>query len=105
VLILLAIVLFLVLPSPWDLILFVVCLLLGVFEVNFWWRRVRGRKVQTGAEALIGARGKVLSDCRPEGEVWVDGARWKARCAAGADAGDPVTVVARDGLVLTVEAR
>jgi membrane-bound serine protease (ClpP class) len=105
VLILAAIVLFLVLPEPWDAIAFVVLLVFGAFEIYYWWRTVRGRRVQTGAEALIGARGRVTAACRPDGEVWVEGARWKAHCDAGADIDDAVTVVGRDGLMLIVEPR
>jgi membrane protein implicated in regulation of membrane protease activity len=85
VFLLVAIVLFLVLPAPWDVIFFAGALIIGAFEVSYWWRTVRGRRVQTGAEALIGASGKVTADCRPDGEVWVQGARWSARCDAGAD--------------------
>jgi membrane-bound serine protease (ClpP class) len=102
VLILLAIVLFLVLPEPWDVVALAALLVLGGFEVFFWWRTVRHRRVQTGAEALIGARARVISPCRPDGEVWIEGARWKARCPDGADVDDEVTVVGRDNLVLTV---
>jgi membrane protein implicated in regulation of membrane protease activity len=33
----------------------------------------------------------------------LEGALWEATCAAGADAGDTVTVLALDGLTLVVE--
>jgi membrane-bound serine protease (ClpP class) len=102
VLILLAIVLFLVLPSPWDGIAFAVALVLGGFEIFFWWRTVRHRRIQTGAEALIGSRARVISPCHPEGEVWIEGARWRALCPDGADVDDVVEVVSRDNLLLTV---
>jgi membrane-bound serine protease (ClpP class) len=105
VLLILAIVLLLVVPSPWNVIAFAGVLVLGVVEVSYWWRTVRGHRVQTGAEGLIGARGRVLADCHPDGEVWVEGARWRAHCDAGADRDATVTVVGRDGLVLTVEPR
>jgi membrane protein implicated in regulation of membrane protease activity len=105
VLIVLAIVLLLVLPAPLDVIVFAGLLVLGVLEVTYWWRTVRGRRVETGAEALIGSRAKVLATCRPDGEVWVDGARWSAHCEAGADTDAAVTVVGRDGLLLIVEPR
>lgn len=105
VLILVAIVLLLVLPAPWDVIFFAGALVIGSFEIYYWWRTVRGRRVQTGAEALIGARGRVTAGCHPDGEVWVEGARWSAHCDAGADPDDSITVVGRDGLVLIVEPR
>jgi membrane-bound serine protease (ClpP class) len=101
-LILLAIVLFLVLPDPWDVVALAGGLVLGGFEVFFWWRTVRGRRVQTGAETLIGATARVISPCRPEGEVWIEGARWRARCEGGADVDDVVTVVERQELLLIV---
>ena len=100
--ILLAIVLLLVLPDPWDIVAFAAGLVLGGIEVFFWWRTVRNRRVQSGAEALIGATARVLSPCRPEGEVWLEGARWRARCADGADVDDVVTVVERQELLLIV---
>jgi membrane-bound serine protease (ClpP class) len=103
VLILLAIVLFLVLPSPWDVIALAAGLVLGGFEVFFWWRTVRHRSVRTGAETMIGASARVIAPCRPEGEVWIEGARWRARCEAGADVDDVVTVVGRRELLLIVE--
>ena len=97
-----AIVLLLVLPSPGAEIAFAVCLVLAACEVYYWWRKVRGRRVQTGAETLIGSRAEVVSGCRPEGQVVVDGALWNARCAEGADPGEHVTVTAREGLLLIV---
>ena len=57
----------------------------------------------TGAQTLIGAEGVALSVLRPAGQVRVDGAIWTAECPAGVDAGDPVRVTGRTGLVLTVE--
>jgi membrane-bound serine protease (ClpP class) len=102
VLLVLALVLFLVLPSPWDVVAFAVLLVLGALEALYWWRTVRHRRVQTGAEALLGARAKVISPCHPDGEVWIEGARWRAHCEEGADVDEVVTVVARDNLLLTV---
>jgi membrane protein implicated in regulation of membrane protease activity len=101
-LIILAIVLLLVLPEPWDLIGLAAGLVLGGCEIFFWWRTVRGHKVQTGAEAMIGATARVTAACRPDGEVWLEGARWRAHCADGADVDDLVTVTDRDELLLIV---
>jgi membrane-bound serine protease (ClpP class) len=100
---LLGFVLLLLLPSPWSWIAFIVCLLLFWLEIAFFWRRVRGRRVQVGSETLIGKRGRVVSACRPLGQIVVDGERWEARCAAGAGVGETVTIVSRDGLLLVVE--
>ncbi len=98
-----ALVLLLVLPSPWDVVSFLVLLVLFVLEIAYWRNKVKDRRLQTGAETMIGSRVKVLVACRPDGEVWVEGARWKAHCDAGADEGDQVTIVKREGLLLTVE--
>jgi membrane protein implicated in regulation of membrane protease activity len=100
--VLLAIVLLLLLPSPWNLVGFVVCLVLFPGEVYVWHRKVRGNRKVVGAQTLIGAPGTVVSVCRPDGQVRVRGEIWAARCDQGADRGDPVTVVGRDELTLIV---
>ena len=100
---LLGIGLLIVLPSPWGLTAFLVCLVLGCFEAGFWWRRMRANRVEVGAETLIGKTASVVVACRPLGQVAVAGERWEARCDAGADVGDTVTVVGRDELLLIVE--
>jgi membrane-bound ClpP family serine protease len=64
--------------------------------------KVRGRRKQVGAEALIDAQGTVLTPCHPLGQVSVVGERWEARCHEGADPGDNVRVVGIEGLTLTV---
>ena len=100
---LLAFVLLAVLSSPWNLLGFAACLVLFVGELFAWYRTVRGRRVEVGAETLIGAKAKVVTPCRPDGQVRLDGELWDARCAGGADRGDTVRVVGRRGLTLTVE--
>ena len=102
---LLAIVLLIVLPSPWNAVAFLVCLVLGGFEAGYWWRRMRGNPVEVGAETLIGKQASVVVACRPVGQVAVAGERWEARCDAGADVGEVVTVVGRNDLQLIVESR
>ena len=98
-----ALLLLLLLPSPWNLVGFAAGLVLFVGEVLFWNRRVRGKRVQTGAETLIGEQAVVITECRPSGQVRLEGEIWDARCDAGADAGDTVVVTGRDDLVLVVE--
>jgi membrane protein implicated in regulation of membrane protease activity len=95
--------LLLLLPSPWNLITFVVCIPLFLGELAFWNRTVRHRRVQAGAETLIGKTGSVVSTCRPDGQVLLGGEIWEARCAEGADLGETVAVVSRDHLTLVVE--
>jgi len=66
--------------------------------------RSRKRPVVTGAEALIGAEGEMVSWQDGEGRVRVQGEIWLARSNASLHVGSRVKVVNRDGLVLRVEA-
>jgi membrane-bound serine protease (ClpP class) len=102
---LLAVVLLLVLPNPWDVVGFTACLVLGLGEVYLWNRTVRARRSTVGAQTLVGAEARVISPCRPEGQVQLNGEIWAARCEAGADPGETVRVVDRNGLTLVVERR
>jgi membrane protein implicated in regulation of membrane protease activity len=45
----------------------------------------------------------VVSPCRPEGQVRLDGEIWAARSASGAAIHDSVSVGGRDRLTLIVE--
>ena len=101
-LLILAVVLFVTVPTPWNAVVFAVLLVLGALEIGYWWRKVKDRRLQTGAEAMIGRPAQVVADCRPEGQVSLEGALWRARCADGASAGETVVVRGRDGLLLTV---
>jgi membrane-bound serine protease (ClpP class) len=71
-------------------------------EAAFWIRLSRRRQPSIGAEALVGAEGVALTDCRPDGYVRVRGERWRAVCPDGADAGDAVVVEEVSGLTLRV---
>ena len=92
-----------VLPSPWGLVGVVIAGILEVGETAFWVSLSRRSRIRMGAETLIGARATVITPCRPDGQVRVQGELWQARCAAGADRGDAVRVSGRDGLTLLVE--
>ena len=48
----LALLLLLVLPSPWNVVGFAASLVLAVFEFGFWHSRVRGIRLSAGAETL-----------------------------------------------------
>jgi len=100
---LLAFVLLIVLGSPWNIVGFGICFILGMGELLVWNRTVRRKPAAVGAQTLIGREATVIAPCRPEGQVRLDGEIWQARCAAGADPGDNVRVAARDGLLLVVE--
>ena len=97
-----AFVLLLVLPSPWNVIGFVAGLVLFAPEVGYWNRKVRNRPVESGAETLIGTQAVVVSPLHPTGQVRIGGEIWEARCEEGADPGQTVTVVGRDRLTLLV---
>jgi membrane-bound serine protease (ClpP class) len=103
-LIFLAIVLLLVLPSPWNAVAFAVLLPLWVLELLAWNRTVKRRRRAVGAETLIGREAVVTVPCRPRGQVRLDGETWEARCEAGAPTGDRVRVTGREALTLLVEA-
>jgi len=103
VLILLAIPLLILLPSPWNLVAFLVLVPLWVLELLGWNRTVKRRRRVVGAQTLIDKEAVAISPCAPDGQVRVDGEIWQARCAAGARTGDRLRVIARDGLTLIVE--
>jgi membrane-bound serine protease (ClpP class) len=90
-------------PAPWGLVLVAASAVVEVAETYFWIRFSRRRRIQAGAETLIGARAVVATSCRPAGQVRVQGELWRARCEAGAEPGETVRIVGREGLTLVVE--
>lgn len=102
-LLIVAFVLLVLLPSPWRYVAFVLGLALFVVEVLGWNRTVRGKRKRVGPETLIGRTATVVSACDPSGQVRVAGEIWAARCDGGAEEGETVTVVGRDGLTLAVQ--
>ncbi|MXP62466.1 nodulation protein NfeD [Roseomonas sp. M0104] len=66
--------------------------------------RARRRAVRTGAQGMIGAAGRVLEWSGRSGTVLVHGERWSASAPAALAPGQPVRVMARQGLRLTVAA-
>ncbi len=70
--------------------------------------RVRGRRIRTGAEGLIGHVGVVRSWDEPGGRVYLDGALWRARHSwpehpeEDLSEGDHVVVERLSGLTLAV---
>jgi len=92
-----------VVPAPWGLVLVSLAAVVEVAETFFWIHLSRRRRIRAGAETLIGARAVAASSCRPSGQVRVQGELWRARCEAGAEPGQTVRIVGRDGLTLLVE--
>jgi membrane protein implicated in regulation of membrane protease activity len=80
------------LPSPWGYIAVAAAAVYEVaeFGVLIWYSR--RRRATTGAEALPGTVGTVVTPCRPLGQIRVEGELWRARCEEGADPGETVVV-------------
>lgn len=92
-----------VMPDGWKIPIILLFAFLEFGETYFTWRYSRRAKVQVGPETLIGATGRAITDCRPEGTVRVHAEMWQATCEAGVDGGQRIRVTAREGLLLTVE--
>lgn len=67
--------------------------------------RARFSTTTIGRAHLIGRHGVALVPVAPDGDVEVDGVRWRARSTrrSGIGAGDPVVVTRIDGVVLEVD--
>jgi membrane-bound serine protease (ClpP class) len=66
--------------------------------------RARGRPVLSGSASLIGSPGRtIIGWDGQQGEVIVQGERWRARAAGPLQPNQTVRVVGRDGLTLLVE--
>jgi membrane protein implicated in regulation of membrane protease activity len=104
-LLIVGLVLLFLLPSPWNIVALLLCIVGFCGEVVFWYRRVRSTGVQAGAETMIGRVATVASPCHPMGQVRFvgEGEIWTARCAAGAERGQSVRVVEVDDITLIVE--
>ena len=91
-----------VLPRPWGYVAVAAAAVLEAGEALalVWWSR--RRRAAVGIETLLGAEAEVTAPCRPVGQVRVHGELWRARCDAGADAGDRVRVQSVEGLTLVV---
>ena len=64
--------------------------------------RARRAQVSTGAQGLVGEHGVARSALQPAGKVFVHGEIWSAVAEGEAAAGDPIEVLAVDGLTLRV---
>jgi membrane protein implicated in regulation of membrane protease activity len=72
-------------------------LTIEIGEAAFWVWLSKKRKPAIGVEALTGADGIVVAECRPSGRVRVAGEVWRATCPEGADVGDEVAVERVEG--------
>lgn len=87
-----------VVPSPWGIPLVAGGVMVEVVEAWVMVRWSRGRRSDSGAEAMIGATAVVLDD----GWVRIAGERWRARAEEPLEPGATVEVIAVDGLTLVV---
>ena len=65
--------------------------------------RAMQRKPATGREGLVGEVGVARTRLAPEGQIFVHGELWQARCEEDAGPGEEVRVTGVDGLRLRVE--
>ena len=66
----------------------------------------RDQPVRTGWEQLVGETGEVREPLDPDGQIFIEGALWRARVASPGsrvDVGNRVRVKSVDGLTLEVE--
>lgn len=98
----LALLVLIFLPYPWNLAAALASSLVGAVEVLYWERRMRSRPVQTGHEALVGATGEAVAPLAPIGQVRVKGELWEAHSSTPIERGARVQVVAIDDLRLEV---
>jgi membrane-bound serine protease (ClpP class) len=65
----------------------------------------RDEPVRTGSEEMVGAVGEVRSPLDPDGQIFINGALWRARAIGPGEIGlgNRVRVRAVDGLTLAVE--
>jgi membrane-bound serine protease (ClpP class) len=80
------------LPTGWGIAAVGGALVVEVGEAAFWVWLSKRRKPAIGAEALAGAVGVAVTDCRPHGRVRVAGELWRATCPEGVSAGEEVVV-------------
>jgi membrane-bound serine protease (ClpP class) len=92
-----------VVPHPWGIPIVILFGLLEIGETAWAWRWSRRADPKVGPEALIGATGRAVTDCRPTGTVRVHAEIWNAQCEAGVDGGRRIRVVGQDQLTLIVE--
>jgi membrane-bound serine protease (ClpP class) len=98
----------LALDVPMVVIVLLVVVIVAVGVLFSWkvWKAMRQEKVLTGWEELMGAEGEVRVALNPVGQVFLNGALWRARPADGEEhvpVGARVRVREVDGLTLLIE--
>ncbi len=86
-----------------------IAIILLVFAAIFAWLFYVGvqaqyKKIKTGKEALIGAKGVVTTELAPKGEIRLGGEFWQATTKDGiVPIGQDVEVVSMEGMFLVVK--
>lgn len=101
--IILAVILFLTLPEPWNVVAVLGALAFEVVEITLLVKISRRWRVRTGAEGLEGARAEAITDCCPDGHVRVHGELWRAHAERPVEEGGRARVLGVEGLTLRVE--
>jgi len=86
-------------------VLIIVMILWGAYATITFWvvTKALKRKELVGLPAMVGGRGRVVSQLTPEGQVMVSGELWGAKSVEGnIEQGEEVLVVGQDGLKLFV---
>ena len=96
------------LDVPVPVIVFVVLAIagFGIFVGQKAYRAHKQEEVMTGWEEMLGAEGDVRVALDPVGQIFIEGALWRARVDDGADpieVGRRVKVREVDGLTIVVE--
>lgn len=62
----------------------------------------QSRRVSTGRDGMVGARGTAVSDLEPRGRIYAHGEYWNATADEELPAGVEVEIVSVDGMMLRV---
>ena len=90
------------LDGIWRYLAIIPLALFELLEIALW-LKLRNLRSITGAETMVGTKGRVVEDCDPTGTVRVKGQLWTASCAGGVLSGEDVIVTKVSGLRLDVE--
>jgi membrane protein implicated in regulation of membrane protease activity len=93
------------LPTGWGIAAVIGASIVEIGEAAFWVWLSRRRKPAIGVEALVGAEGVAVTECRPRGQVRVAGELWRANCTDGAGVGDEVVVERVEGDLTLIVSR
>ncbi len=89
-----------------EVLIAIILIVFGIIATGLLYFGVKAqhKKIKTGEEALIGAKGVVTADLAPKGVVRVSGEFWQATTQDGSiPAGQDVEVVDMQGMFLVVK--